>query len=280
MAVSPGVCLASIRARRGGRLSNQADVAGALGRASAFSRLGPPSVDRAVFSISLGCVVGASVPMILYPQAACGRRGGHLLLDRQHARPLLHVGLHLRQRIPGVAGLQPPRGTGARRRSGAGLQHLQLDGHAVLRRHRLRPALLVHRRVGLLRRSAPVRRGTGQRRGPRMGRHLRHLPLGSLRVGAVLPADGGHRLALLPLPAAASTLVRRLDRPLRQGLRQSPVGKSGGRAVHPGADRRHGHVARPRHADARRRGGAALRHRRIDGRSPSPSARSACCSSR
>ncbi len=51
-------------------MSNQADVAGALGRASAFSRLGPPSVDRAVFSISLGCVVGASVPMILYPQAA------------------------------------------------------------------------------------------------------------------------------------------------------------------------------------------------------------------
>ena len=199
------------------------------------------------------------------PLSGCGRRPGRcgLRLDSRLARPALPLGDDLRDGVPRLARLQPSRQARSGRRLEAGAQHLQLGGHAVLRRHRLRTSLLVHGRVGRLYGPAAVRRRTGQSPGTGMGRHLRHLPLGTVGVVPLLPADGGHCLALLPLSTAVSSAFRRPSRTLRPRVFESAMGPGRRPPLHPGADRRHRDIARSRHPHAWRGGRQAVRRRGV-----------------
>ena len=156
-----------------------------------------------------------------HPDRAGGgrrRRDRRLRVDGPRARPHLPVGDPVHPGIPRLARPRPARDARPRPHAGAGVRQRELDGDAVLRGHRRRAHVLEHHRVGVLRRPAAVRGRARQRGRSRVGRDLRHLPLGPRRVGPLRAADGRHRLALLPLRPAVPAVLRGPGGPVRPRL--------------------------------------------------------------
>ena len=199
------------------------------------------------------------------PGGSRHRRVGRLRVVGPRAGPRLPVGDPVHPGVPRLARPRPSRIARARPRARAGVRQRELDGDAVLRRHRRRAHVLELHRVGVLRRPAAVRGRARQPRRARVGRDVRHLPLGPRRVGPLCAADSRHRLAVLPLRPPVPAVLRRPRGPLRPRLSGTARRARRRLLLHHRHHRRHRHVARPHHADARGGGGPALRRRPVPG---------------
>ena len=159
------------------------------------------TLDRPVFLISVACVVGAAVPMILYPDAAGA------LVDAVYAWIASTLGLLYHwatifatvflawlafsrhgKRVLGD-GAKPEYGTV----SWVGMLFCAGIGSGLLYWSTAEWASYMDQ--------PPFGVEPGYRRGAGVGCHLRHFPLGSVGVVSVLPADRRDRVALLPVSA-------------------------------------------------------------------------------